>query len=281
MNRSLPNIYEYIDFKRYLDEYRKARREIDPGFTHAFICHKLGQPNARSYFNNVISGRKNVTPGFVDLLLKLLELGPAEAKFFRALVNYNQATSANEKEYYFDQIVQCNRTPYKLIDKNTYAYYTEWYHSTIRSLLGILDFKDDYKDLAAKLLPSITLTQAKTSIKLLLKLGLIAPDSRGYLKPIDKVLSTGEKVADTILQQYQIRSLELGKDAIANDACQPKRTLTYTIFISDTGYRRITDRMEQFQSEIRSIIHKDEENPTRVYQINLQIIPKSSRLENK
>jgi uncharacterized protein (TIGR02147 family) len=281
MEKSLPNIFEYIDFRKYLDDYRKARREIDPGFTHAFICHKLGQPNARSYFNNVISGRKNVTAGFIDLFIKLLELGQAEAKFFRALVNYNQATSANEKEYYFDQIVQSNSTPFKLLDKDTYTYYTAWYHSTIRSLLAIIDFKDDYKDLATRLLPPISVTQAKTSIKLLLKLGLIASDSKGYLKPVDKVLSTGEKVADTVLQHYQIRAFELGKDAIANDSCQPKHTLTYTVFVSDTGYKRITGRMEQFQSEIRSIIHKDEEKPNRVYQINLQIIPKSSKLEDK
>ena len=281
MKQSLPNIFEYIDFRKYLEEYRKARREIDPGFTHAFICHKLGQPNARSYFSNVINGRKNVTPGFIDLFIKLLELGPAEAKFFRALVNYNQATGANEKEYYFDQIVQSNRTPVALLEKSTYAYYTAWYHSTVRSLLGVIDFKDDYKDLAGRLLPPITVPQAKASIKLLVKLGLIAPNSRGYFKPVDKVLSTGEKVQDHLLQQYQIRAFDLGKDAIANAACEPKRTLTYTVFVSDTGYNRIIGRMEQFQSEVRSIIHKDEAAPTRVYQINLQIIPKSSSLENR
>ena len=161
MSTSLPNIYEYIDFRKYLEDYRKARREIDPGYTHAFICHKLGQPNARSYFNNVINGRKNVTPGFVNLFVKLLELGPSEAKFFRALVNYTQATSANEKEYYFDQIVQCNRTPFKLLEKNTYAYYKDWYHSTVRSLLEIIDFKNDYKDLAGRVLPPISVPQAK------------------------------------------------------------------------------------------------------------------------
>lgn len=280
MKTSLPNIFEYIDFRKYLEDYRKARRQIDPGFTHAYICHKLGQPNARSYFNNVVNGRKNVTTNFVDLFVKLLELGSAEAKFFRALVNYNQATGADEKEFYFDQIVQSNRTPFKRLEKNTYAYYKDWYHSTVRSLLGVIDFKNNYKDLAARLLPPITIPQLKSSIKLLVDLGLIAPDSRGYLKPLDKVLSTGEKVKDHILQQYQIRALDLGKDAIANDACNPKHTLTYTLFVSDTGYNRIINRMEQFQSEVRSIIHKDEEKPTRVYQVNLQIIPKSSKLEN-
>jgi uncharacterized protein (TIGR02147 family) len=281
MSVSLPNIYEYIDFRKYLDDCRQARRKDDPGFTHAFICHKLGQPNARSYFNNVINGRKNVTPGFVDRFIKLLDLGPAEAKFFRALVNYNQAASADEKEFFFDQIVQSNRTPFTLIEKKTYAYYATWYHSIVRSLLAIFDFKDDYKDLARRVLPPVSISQAKASIKLLKGLGLIAPDSRGYLKPADKVLSTGEKLKDRLLQQYQMQAFELGKNAIADDALDPKHTMTYTMYVSDEGYNRIINRMEQFRSEIRSIIHKDENNATRVFQINLQIIPKSSKQENR
>jgi uncharacterized protein (TIGR02147 family) len=281
MRASLPNIYEYIDFRKYLDDCRLARRKDDPGFTHAFICHKLGQPNARSYFNNVINGRKNVTSGFVDRFIKLLDLGPAEGKFFRALVNYNQAASADEKEFYFDQIVQCNRTPFKLVEKSTYAYYKTWYHSIVRSLLGVIDFKDDYKDLAGRLLPPITVPQAKGSIKLLVGLGLVARDSRGHWRPVDKVLSTGDTLQDHLLRQYQIQAFELGKDAIANDACRPKHTLTYTIFVSDEGYGRIVNRMEQFRSEIRSIIHKDEAKATRVYQVNVQMIPKSSKLENR
>ena len=195
-------------------------------------------------------------------------------------MNYNQARSADEKEFYFEQIIQCNRTPFKLLDKNTYAYYTTWYHSTVRSLLEIIDFKNNYKDLAGRLLPPITVPQVKESLRLLSRLGLIAPDARGFLKPVDRVLSTGEKVQDHLLRQYQVQAFELGKNAIINDGCKPKQTLTYTIFISDKGYERILNRMEQFRSEVRSIIHKDEDPPNRVYQINMQIIPKSSELEN-
>jgi len=275
MKNDLPNIFEYIDFKKYLADYRKARRNTDPGFTHAYICHKLGQPNARSYFDNVINGRKKVSAAYLDLFTKLLGLDSAETKFFRALVNYNQASSADEKEFYFDQIVQLNRTPVKLLDKNTYSFYKEWYHSTIRAVLGIMDFKDDYKELASKLVPAISVSKAKASIALLARLGLIKPDSRGFLKPSDKMLSTGNAVKDHVLQQYQVQAFELGKNAIVNAEDGSTQTITYTVYVSDTGFKRIVGRMHQFKSEIRAILHKDEEAANRVYQVNLQIFPKS------
>lgn len=105
MKNVLPNIFEYIDFRQYLADLYKAKRSIESGFTHAYICHRLGQPNSRSFFNNVIKGRKNLTPAFVELFINIFGFGSEESKFFRALVNYNQATGTDEKEFYFDQIV--------------------------------------------------------------------------------------------------------------------------------------------------------------------------------
>ena len=277
MNTTRPNIFEYIDFKQFLADAYNAKRRAEPGFTHAYICHKLGQPNSRSFFNNIIKGRKKLTPTFIELFTKIFGLVSLESKFFRALVNYNQADGAEEKEFYFDQIIQLNQTPFTLIDKDTYAYYKVWYHSTIRSLLAVVDFKNEYKELAVKLIPPITVKQARESIVLLKRLGMIKFDANGYLKPVDKVLSTGKSADDHILRRYQTQCLELGKNAVVSNESQPCSTTVSTVFVSDSGYIRILNRLEQCRSEIRSIIHKDEEPPTRVYQVTLQLFPKTKQ----
>lgn len=275
MKNDLPVIFEYIDFRKYLEDYRTARKKSDPGFTHAYICHKLGQPNSRSFYSNVVNGIKNISARSIDLFIELLNLDSYEARYFRALVSYNQTDSVKEKEYYFEQIVTLNRTPYKLLDRNTFTYYKEWHHTTIRSLLGIMDFKDDYKLLASKVYPPITVRQARESVDLLKRLDLIQPDANGFLKPVDKVLSTGTSVGNPLVKQYQLQNLELGKCALVNNDKIPCKTITYTLYVSDTGYNRIVERIDQFRSEIRSIIHKDERDATRVYQMNLQLFAKT------
>ncbi len=275
MKCKLPVIFEYIDFRKYLEDFRTARKKSDPGFTHAYICHKLGQPNSRSFYSNVVKGIKNISARFIDLFIDLLNLDSHEARYFRALVSYNQTESVQEKEFYFDQIVALNRTPFKLLDSNTYAYYKEWHHSTIRSLLGIIDVKDDYKLLASKVYPTITARQARESVVLLKRLGLIQSDANGFLKPVDKVLSTGSSVENHLVRQYQLKNIELGKNALINNDKIPCKTVTYTIYVSEKGYDRVIERMDQFRSEIRSIIHKDEKPATRVYQMNLQLFAKT------
>jgi uncharacterized protein (TIGR02147 family) len=59
----------------------------DRGFTHTYICHMLGQKNAKSYFNNVVKGRIDITATFIDRFISMLRLNLDEAKYFRALVN--------------------------------------------------------------------------------------------------------------------------------------------------------------------------------------------------
>lgn len=276
MRDKLPDIFHYIDYRHYLDDYRIQRRAIDPGFTHAYICHKLGSPNSRSYLNNIIKGRKTLSASFIDRMSELLEHTPSQSKYFRALVYYNQTMVPNEKEFYFNQVIQLNETPQKLINKNEYAFYSESYHTTMHALLEIYDFKDDYREIAKKIKPQITPALAKKSIQLLLELGLITTNEQGYLKPTNKILSTGENIKDHIIRYYQLKCLELGKEALIANDNEPCKTSTLTLSVSSSGLEQIHSRLQQFKNELRSIVHQDTENAQKVYQINLQIFTKSN-----
>lgn len=275
MENALPNIYAYIDFRKYLEDYYRARKEIEPGFTHQYMCYKLGQPGTRGYVRSVIKERVILGKSFVDRFIKMLELDTDQANYFRALVNYGQASSEEEKDFLFDQLVALNKTPATFIDKETYAYYKEWYHVTVRSLLDIIDFKKEYGLLSRMLNPKITALQAKESIALLTQLGLVKPNERGFLKPVDKVLITNATVKDPVIRRYQAENIRLGCSALYDKHDHLRKTVTYTMHISDKGYERVRARIEQFRTELRAIIHKDEDPPLRVYQMNLQLFTRS------
>jgi uncharacterized protein (TIGR02147 family) len=275
MKAEVPDIFQYIDYRSYLADYYAGRKSLDASFTHEYICHRLGQENAKSYFNNVVKGRMNVSPAFIDRFIELLELKSDHAKYFRALVNYNQTTSPNEKEFFFDQLVRLNRTPHRVIDDNAYAYYKEWYHSAIRALLDIVDFKNDYKALASRLFPPISLKQARDSIALLVRLGLVAKNKKGVLKPTDKMIVTGDFIKDAIVRQFQMKCLEHARTFLASGFNQPHRNITLTVSLSEKGYSRAADRIQQMKTELRSIVHKDELPASKVYHLNVNLFPMS------
>lgn len=204
MKTTLPDIFEYNDFRKFLYDFQKARHAQDRMFTKSELCKRLGIPNTRSYINDVINGRI-VTSTFVNRFINVLGLNKEQALFFRCLVDFNQAINPEDRERHFDQLVSLNRTPVKKIDKQTFIYYNEWYHGVVRALLAVFDFKDNYAVLARKLYPPLTEKQAKDSISLLLELKLIKKNEAGFYKPTDKSITTGFYLSDELIKNYQVR----------------------------------------------------------------------------
>jgi uncharacterized protein (TIGR02147 family) len=281
MDTKLPNIFEYNNFRKYLEDYQKNRYSFDNTFSITSICRSLGLPNSRSYFHAVLTGRK-VTKTFTDRFIKLLELNKEEALFFNVLVKFNQAEDAEERELYFDQLISLNKTPKMIIARNSYEYYKKWYNSAVRSILNIYDFNGrNFKKLSQMVLPSITEKNARDSIKLLKKLNLIKKNENGFYKPTNKSISSDPNIQDEIIKQYQLKCLDSAKNVLIKNRTQPQDISTNVLNISEEGYERIKKKLESFRSEIRAIVHKDEKPPDRVYQLDVLLFPNSTNPQTR
>lgn len=253
-----PSIFDYNDYRTYLEDLYSYKRQLNKKFSKAFICKELGLPNTRSYFQDVLNG-KFVSKLKVSLFIKAFNLNDAEAQFFRALVNYNQAVDdPKERELHFEQLISLNQTPKSIISSEEYAYYKEWYNSVVRAVLNVVDFRKngDYLKFSRQIFPPLTKTQARDSVNLLLELGLIKENDQGFLKPTEKVISTGAYAKDEMIKQFQIKTLEIARDAILKNQRQSQRVITKTLSISEEGYNRVLKNIEKCNSEINSIVHK-------------------------
>ncbi len=274
-----PNIFNYNNFRLYLSAYYDYRHSNEKEFTKSFICKELGLPNTRSYFGDIING-KYLSAVKVPLIIKLLKLDRSEAQFFRTLVNFNQAVDPEERELFFDQLISLNRTPKSIVSAKIYRYYREWYNPVIRTLLHIVDFKNEYTQLAKKVYPPISVKQTRQSVALLLSLGLICRNADGFLKPTDAVISTEPFARDELVTQYQLECLNQARRVIVLKSRQPRRIITKMMGISKQAYIKIEKKLEKFNSEITSLVHKDENPADRVYQLIMQLIP-NSKIQEK
>jgi uncharacterized protein (TIGR02147 family) len=273
---SLPSVFAYNDFRAYLRDYYQLRHEQDSCFSKAAICRQLGLPNSRSYFQDILNG-KFLSPVKIPLLITMLGLSKEEANYFRVLVNFNQATAdPQERELLFEQLVRLNHTPTRIVEPQLYAYYRQWHHSAVRAVLGVIDFVDDYKQLAKSLAPPLTIRQAKESVALLLSLGLIAKNEEGLHKPTDSVISTGRFAQSELVRQYQQHCLDAAKQVLLANRKQPQRMITKMLSVSAEGYGRIAQKIEQFNAEITSIVHNDGARADRVCQLSIVLVPLSN-----
>jgi uncharacterized protein (TIGR02147 family) len=274
-----PNVFNYNDFRAYLKDFYAYKHQRNKKFSKAFICKELGLPNSRSYFQDVLNG-KFISQLKVPLFIKVFDLDRDEAQFFRVLVNYNQAVDdPEEREFLFEQLISLNQTPKAIISAKEYAYYKDWYNSVVRAVLNIVDFKKDgnYLKFARQIFPPLTETQARGSVNLLLDLELIAENDHGFLKPTEKVISTGAYAKDEVIKQHQLKSFDIAREAILKNQKQPQRVITKTISVSEEGYNRVLKNIEKCSSEINSIVHKDEAPADRVYQLDIILFPHSNK----
>ena len=266
------NLYAYNDFRRYLADWLAARKAEDPRFTGAEIHRRLGLPNTRSFYPDIVAGR-TLTTTFVERFVILLDLDRDQARYFRALVRYNQAESPEERELAFEQVVAFNRTPRTFLNECQMSFYKDWRHGAIRALLDTGDYGDDPASIAKEIVPRLTPGQVKESIQLLAELALIAKNDAGFWKPTETSLTTPEGTRDDLIVSLQLQHLELAqKSLLAKDA--PERLVaTNVVSVSKTVALQIEQRLEKARSEIRSMVHKDTEHPTEVCLIHTSLIP--------
>lgn len=268
----LPIIYGYTDYRKFLEDWLEARQRLDRKFNRSEMHRRLGLPNTRSYLSDVLAG-KDVSPTFLERFVVVLELTSDEARFFRVLVRFNQSTSPEERELAFDQLVALNRTPRAVLDPRHYRYYRNWWNGAVRALLSIHDIGDEYRKLSNLVQPAITEAQARESMGLLAELELVAKNDQGFWKPTTHTLSTGEGARGELVRQLQVQQLGLVQNAALRSGPTGQVVATNTISVSEKGLEMIRKRLERFRSEIRSIVHKDENPATRVHLVSLAIVP--------
>lgn len=266
------SIFGYQDFRRFLLDWWQARQTVEPDLSKSEMSRRLGLPNTRSYFTDVLAGKK-VTELFVERFLVALELTAEEGRFFRALVQFNQAETPEDREVAFDRLVSLNRTPHRRLDPREYSYYRHWWNGAVRAVLAIEDHADDWERLAARIQPAITARQAREAVELMRELGLVGLDERGFWKPTETTLSSGSDNRDELVLQMQMQQFDLARRAIMTRFRDPKEIATSTLSLSRGGVELVRQRVERFRSDVRSIAHKDPDPADRVYSLCLAFFP--------
>lgn len=268
----VPDIFQYSNFRSYIDDFQKERAKECPSFNRSHICRLLGIPNTRSFFNDIVKGKK-LTPQYVEKFTEIFEMNEEESQYFRILVNMNQAENSSEREIYFEQLLGFYQIPQRKLTMDLCHYYNHWYHGAIRAVLETSDFSNDYLWLANRIYPAITAEEARSSIRLLDRLGLIKQDENKFWRVTDKAITSAPNLNKELLVQFNLKSLDLSKEALINNNGMHKQFSTNTISVSSDTYEKLNQRIKKFKSEIRTLVDNDQSKADKVYQLNIQLFP--------
>lgn len=271
-----PNIFEFTDYRQFLKAYYDAKKADNPHFSFQVFSNNAGFPN-KGFIHNVIHGIKNLAKSSVIRLSGAMDLTRTEADYFECLVHFNQSDNYRDRNYYFEKLkgirpINPQGNAAKQIRSDQYEFYSKWYHSAIRSIIDMYGFRDDFKWLAKMVFPRISPWQARKSVQLLLKLGLIIRQKNETYAIADKSITTGQDIVALAIQNFHIDCMKLAEKAITDLPREERNITGLTLGVSKEAYRRICDATQEFQKKVMAIADEDKKADT-VYQFNFHLFP--------
>jgi uncharacterized protein (TIGR02147 family) len=270
------SLFEYTDYRKFLRDYYDLKKGEKKGFSLKVLADRAGF-KARDYVLRVMNGSRNLSQSGAFMLSSALRLSEKEMDYFTNLVSFNQAKMPREKDFFLRKMAEVGKynRPQKLRQEQV-SYLSEWYYIALRSLLPVIDFKDDYAEIAKFLDPPLTPAQARKAVELLIQLGLLTREKTGrYSVPVSQ-LTVGDEVMSVALARFHKQSLDLAKRAIDFYPSQGREISGVTMSLSSAGFDKIKSEIQAFRRKVMTVAEQDTKEEG-AFQLNFQFFPLSKR----
>ncbi len=269
-----PIIYDYTNYRLFLKDLFTFRKRQDSSFTHRAFASKAGFA-APNFLQLVCKAQRNLTADSLAKVAEGFDLNKGERQFFEHLVMMNQASSHEERDHHYRQMLSCNGfLKTGQLHKSQYAYYANWHIPALRELAVMFGGKRSAAELAGELTPAITPAQAAKGLALLQELGLLQQDADGRWQQTDRNLATEPETRSLAIATYHRAVNTMASEAIDRFPAEERDITSVTIGVSKTRMAEIKERIRAFRRELLHMADNDP-HPDTVFQINFQAFPLS------
>ena len=274
--RAKVDVFAYRDYRAFLRAFGERHRAEKGGFSPAEFIKRAGlrSPN---YFKLVVDGERNLTPDLAHRFAEACGLRDDSVAYFCALVAFNQAKTARERDLHYETLQGFRRfRAAHRLDGAQSAYHAQWYIPAIYELAGCVDFDADPRAIAKRLLPAISPKQAKEALEVLSELGLLVPDASGRLRPAQSIVQTPEGPLGHHVVQYHRTMMQRAAEALDHVPRAEREVASLTIAVSEQRMVELKAELEAFRHRLAERYQADA-RAERVVQVNFQLFPLSKK----
>lgn len=268
------DVYVYLDYRAYLRDYYETKKASSRGFSFRSFSRRAGlkSPN---YLKLVMDGDRNLTAPMAERFARTCGLDDEGVAFFVALVAFNQARSASERNGAYSRLTGFRRyRQAHQLDLQHAAYHSTWYLPAIREMVLRPDFVEDPSWVAKALVPTIAKADARAALDTLLELGLLERDAEGRLRQSEALVTTGPETRGLHIGNYHRTMMERAAASIDLVPSSDRDISSLTLCLSEDGLRTVKERIQRFRRELLELSVLEDE-PRQVIQVNFQLFPLS------
>lgn len=275
----MKSIFDYTDYRSFLADFYNEKKAADPIFTYRFMATHVGFKSA-GHFTKIIQGKANISVSLALRFAGFFKFNRKQTEYFQSLVLYNQAKNHLDKRRHFEKMLTFKNAKIVTVHGSQYEFYEKWYYTVVRETLAIVPVKDNYAELAARIVPPISEKEAKKAVAVLERLGFIVKDEEGYYRQANPLLMADRDTASLAVDNFVLSNIELARQAIDRFPKDERKLSATTLTISKTTYDKIINELLEFRKHILTLAQQDQ-HPERTYQFNFQVFPVSTAAPEK
>jgi uncharacterized protein (TIGR02147 family) len=266
-------LFEYDNYRKFLQDFLNEQKKSKKGFSLRSFTKRCGF-SSHAFLANVLKGERNLRVNSIGKLMQGLNLGDGESSYFKTLVFYNQAETAEDRKKYLTELQQIRgNSGYVKIIQDQWEYYSRWYLPVLRELAPLKHWMGNYKVLAKSVRPTISEKEAKEGIALLVRIKLLKKLAGERFALADDLVSA-EGVPGVIFREARTQYMLRGIEAAENLGPDVRHASYAVIGTSKKAYERISQKMTELRLEIINSFATDNDVEC-VYAINFQAFPVS------
>lgn len=258
-----------MDYREYLRLVFEERKERNPLFSYRLWARQLQIDPAQLF--RILSKDLHLPLRHIDGVVANLKLPKNDAEYFTVMVQWGRARSEKEKKALVVKLLGLRDVKRKTLSREQYLFFHEWYHASVRCLVGAGAWNGNSQKLGQMLIPTLSAEKVDASIQLQENLGLIKKDGNQWTLG-EAHLSTDENEIHKAIRHYQSEMLDKGREALERFSKQERDISSLTFAVDKACEEDIRALLQECRRQIQRRI-EESGKPDRVMHLGFSLFP--------
>jgi len=262
---------ESTDYRDMLRSFYERRKSEMPLFSYRMMGQKLNIDASQLF--RILQKEQHLPTRSVPTAKSLLGLQGRNAEYFDLLMAAARSRSAAKRKELIDKAFALRDVQRRGLEDKELEFLGHWYHAAIRNLIEVSHGNAEPRDLASRVFPPISETQAAESIALLKDLGLVKklPSGRLGLSETHLTASGPDRKAKAV-RTFQRQVLNLAADSLETIPKTERDISTLTLSVDNDCFEDVRGMLQEFRRLVQKRVEECA-HPDRVMQLTMAFHP--------
>jgi len=266
-----PSVFEHLDYRNFIQAYYQYKKDVRTSFSYRLFAQQAGF-NSPNYVKLIASGSRNLTRINARRIAQACKMKKSELRYFMALVEWNQAKCAEDKETFWLELIKCApKSEIHILNQSQTQIITRWYIIALLEMIRLKDFKNDPYWISKRFSGHVSPKQVAEAFHILKKEGLVE-EINGRLQFTQKIVFAGGDTPSQLIQSFHARNIPVGINKLLTVNVTKREYTASSIAVKEEDIPALKEEIRKFHDKIMQI-SATQTDADHIYQLNLQFFP--------